>query len=451
MTPPRAFPVNAADAAWLRMERPDNPMTITGVIGFDGPVAIDAVKDWLRERVMIYDRFRMRIDGLGSGRPRWVPDPVASVDHVVLPAELPAPGQAGLEALVSRLMSTPMAFDHAPWTVHHVPEVAFDDGTTGSALVVRLHHVIGDGIALMHVLLHAADEFDVTAPPRRRPRRPLPERLGETLRGAAAETKDLVTSPSHLGARVGAAGSGLKALWDLLAMRPDSPTVFKGEASVDKRAAWTRAYDLDRIKRVGAALGAKINDTLLAVAAGALRRYLEAEGQPVADVEVRAAVPFNVRPLERAHELGNSFGLVFLLLPVCAPTPQARLAEIKRRMDAIKDSAEPAVVYGILQSIGRAPAWAHSLVVKMFAEKTSAVMTNVPGPDRALHVAGVPMRTLMFWVPQAGDIGLGLSILSYDGRVRVGVGSDAAYVEHPQRLVAAFEDEFDALEAEFGG
>lgn len=450
MTPPRPFPVNAADAAWLRMERPDNPMTITGVIGFDGEIEIDAVKTWLRERVMIYNRFRMRVEGIDRGRSRWAPDPDASVDHIVLPAELPAPGKAGLEALVSELMSTPMSFAHSPWTVHHVPEVAFDDGTTGSALVVRLHHIIGDGMALMHVLLHAADEFDVTEPPARRPKRALPARLGATLKGAAAETKDLILSPSHLGERAAAAGSGVKALYDLLAMRPDSPTVFKGEASVDKRAAWTRPYDLDRIKRVGTALGAKINDTLLAVAAGALRRYLVDEGQPVEEVEVRAAVPFNVRPLERAHELGNSFGLVFLLLPVCAPTPQARLAEIKRRMDAIKDSAEPAVVYGILQSIGRAPKWAHQLVVRMFAEKTSAVMTNVPGPDRALHVAGVPMRTLMFWVPQAGDIGLGLSILSYDGRVRVGVGSDAAYVEHPQRLAAAFEAEFDALEAEFG-
>ncbi len=120
-------------------------------------------------------------------------------------------------------------------------------------------------------------------------------------------------------------------------------------------------------------------------------------------------------------------------------------------MDAIKGSAEPMVVYGILQSIGRAPQWAHRMVVKMFAEKTSAVMTNVPGPPDTLHIAGAPLSTLMFWVPQAGDIGLGLSILSYADQVRIGVGSDAAYVEHPDRLVAAFEAELDALEAEFGG
>jgi hypothetical protein len=152
-----------------------------------------------------------------------------------------------------------------------------------------------------------------------------------------------------------------------------------------------------------------------------------------------------VRPLERAHELGNSFGLVFLLLPVSLAEPVERLAELKRRMDAIKGSAEPAVTYGILQSIGRAPGWAHRMVVKMFSEKASAVMTNVPGPAEQVHLMSVPIETLMFWVPQAGDIGLGLSILSTNGVVRVGVCSDAATVPHPGELAAAFEAEFAAL------
>ena len=451
MTPPRPFAMTAADSAWLRMEQPENPMTITGIMGFGERIEMEAVRAWLESRIVPYPRFRMKVDGLGTGSPRWVPDPDFSLDHVVVPARLPSPGKAGLERLVSELMSTPMSFSHSPWTVHYVPEVDHGDGTSGTALVVRLHHVIGDGIALMHVLLNSADEFERHVPAPRTPRKPTSARVARTLKGAAAETKDLLTHPSHALDRVKTLGKGIGALGGLLAMRPDSHTVFKGQASVDKRAAWTRPYALDRLKAIGRGMGAKLNDVLLATAAGALRRYLVDESQPVRDVEVRAAVPFNVRPLERAHELGNSFGLVFLSLPVALPTPQARLAELKRRMDAAKDSAEPMVVYGILQSIGRAPKWAHRMVVKMFAEKTSAVMTNVPGPQRTLHIGGAPLTTLMFWVPQAGDIGLGLSLLSYAGRVRVGVGSDAAYVERPERLVAAFEAELDALEAEFGG
>ncbi len=78
-------------------------------------------------------------------------------------------------------------------------------------------------------------------------------------------------------------------------------------------------------------------------------------------------------------------------------------------------------------------------------------MTNVPGPAERLHLMGVPLADLMFWVPQAGDLGLGLSILSYDGRVLVGVAADARVVEDPNALAAAFEEEFDALASRYAG
>jgi WS/DGAT/MGAT family acyltransferase len=230
-------------------------------------------------------------------------------------------------------------------------------------------------------------------------------------------------------------------------MRPDSHTIFKGPATRVKRAAWTRRFDLDDIKAVAHAEGAKVNDVLLAAAAGALRRYMAERGQSADGLVVRAAVPFNVRPLERAFELGNRFALVFLPLPVSEPTTAGRLAALKARMDEIKGSPEPAVVFGILQTIGLAPKWAHRMVVKMFSEKCSAVMTNVPGPPQPLHLLGRRLDGIMFWVPQAGDIGLGLSILSFDGGVFVGVAADGGRVPDPNALTAAFEAEFDALAA----
>ena len=454
MTEPLPFPMSTPDSAWLRMEEPTNPMTITGVIGFRGAVTREAVERFFHERIVPFDRFRMRVDGPATASPRWVPEEGYTTAAHVHDAELPAPGgRAGLEALVSRLMSEPVPLDRSPWTVHVVHGVEDEAGATGTAAVVRLHHCIGDGIALMHVVLNAADEtFDVSALPASRPARrtrPARERALATLRGALGETRDLLLHPTHLVSRLAAAGSAAKAAVGLLVMTPDSDTVFKGDASADKRAAWTRPFPVDRVRAVGQATGAKINDVLMASAAGALRTYLESAGEPVADVEVRAAVPFNVRPLDRASELGNSFGLVFLLLPVALADPAERLAEVKRRMDAIKGSAEPGVVFLLLQSIGRAPRWLHTQVVTMFSSKASIVMTNVPGPTSEIHMAGAPVGTLMFWVPQAGDIGLGISILSYCGQVRVGVCADAAYVAEPRALALAFEAEFEALAAHF--
>ncbi|MEM1118261.1 MAG: wax ester/triacylglycerol synthase family O-acyltransferase [Bacteroidota bacterium] len=453
--PPRPFPVSPPDAAWLRMENPTNPMTITGILGFSAALPMEDLRRFVTERLLRFDRFQMRIEGVGSGAPRWVPDGDFSLDRHLFEVDVPAPGgKAGLERLVSELMSRPLSFDRPPWTLHLVHPDG-DADLDGSALVVRLHHVIGDGVAMMHVLIHAVDEyFDPEigsgAPPRR-PKKPLTARLAKTLKGAAGETVDLLTRPSHLGGRLGAMGSGSKALAHLLAMRPDSETVFKGTVSPVKQAAWTRGLALDRIKATARGMGAKVNDVLMSAAAGALRRYLDDRGEPVEGVVVRAATPFNVRPLERAHELGNSFGLVFVELPVGEPTARARLGAMKRSMDRVKQTAEPAVVFGILQSIGRAPMWVHRKVVDLFEQKATAVMSNVPGPQEPLHFMGAPITTMMYWVPQAGNIGLGISIISLNGEVRVGVAVDAAYVDDPAALAAAFESEFDALAAEFAG
>lgn len=446
----RSFRVNAADTAWLRMEEPTNPMTITGVIGFEGHMPLSSMRRFMQERLVPFDRFRMRVDTSGR-HPMWVPDERFDVRHHVVEASLPEPGgKEGLQALVGRLMSEPVDLARTPWTIHLVA----DAGEGRSAAIIRLHHVIGDGIALMHVLISASDEYHAPSTPAPRPRgerRPLTTRVRQTLRGAAGETLDLLTDPRRLGRRVVAAGSISHALGALLLMRPDSPTVFKGHATPEKRAAWTGPLALDRIKAIGRATGAKVNDVLMAVAAGALRGYLLELGHPVRDVEVRVATPFNVRPLDRAHELGNSFGLAFVALPISEASPARRLREVQARMNAVKDSFEPAVTYGILQSIGAAPRWAHRQVVEMFAQKASAVLTNVPGPTEPIHLEGVGVETLLFWVPQAGDIGLGISILSLHGTVRVGIAADAAYVPDPARLAEAFASEIALLSDALAG
>ena len=435
----------SADVAWLRMESPINPMTITGVMMTAEPMTRERVVQLFEERFLPYQRFRMRVDNPEASRPRWVLEEPFDLNRHILPYELPEPGdQEALEHAVSDLMSTPLSFAMPPWTIHHVEHYG-----EGSALIVRLHHCIADGIAMMHVLLSMSDEMwdpsNVTVPVGPKPRKSLGEQLKRTAKGALGETMDLFTSPSHLATRAKQAGGGAKSLAALLAMRPDSHTRFKGAATARKQAAWSRPIELATIKAIGRASGTKVNDVLMAAATGGLRRYLADQGDNTDSIEIRAAVPFNVRPPERAHELGNAFALVFLPLPVSVEDPAERLSILKSRMDGIKNSSEPAVVFGILQSIGFAPRWVHKLVVKMFSEKCSLVVTNVPGPTEQLHLLGVPISSLMFWVPQSGDIGLGISILSLNGQVLVGVSADANVISDPNELVTAFEAEFDAL------
>ena len=433
----------SADVAWLRMESPVNPMTITGVLMTGTPMSRAQVVELFEERLLPYQRFRMRVDDPTAFRPKWVLEDPFNLGRHIIPYELPHPGdQDALERAVSDLMSTPLSFAMPPWTIHHVERYG-----EGSALIVRLHHCIADGIAMMHVLLSMSDEMwdPASTIGGKQSSRPRSSRTKRVARSTLNEARNLVTQPSHLAKRSKQLGGGTKSLVQLLAMRPDSETRFKGDATPQKRAAWSRPIPVEQVKTAARVADAKVNDILLAAASGAITRYLSSVGDETDGVEIRAAIPFNVRPLEKAHELGNAFALVFLPLPVGLPNTQARLAAIKQRMDQIKQSSEPAVVFGILQSIGFAPKWVHSLVVKMFSEKCSAVMTNVPGPQQQLHFHGVPIDSLMFWVPQAGDIGLGLSILSLNGKILVGIAADANLVDDPNDLVAAFEEEFDAI------
>jgi WS/DGAT/MGAT family acyltransferase len=246
------------------------------------------------------------------------------------------------------------------------------------------------------------------------------------------------------GVRVGV--NCAKSTARLLLLWPDPKTTFKGPLSVPKRAAWSAPLRLQDVKAAGASLGGTVNDMLLTAMSGALRRYLETRGEPVESLNFRAVVPVNLRKRDSADELGNKFGLVFLSLPIGIAEPGERLSELKRRMDSLKDSMEAPVAFGILKAIGASPSPIQDVVVNMFGSKGTAVMTNVMGPKEQRYLAGVPLEGLMFWVPQSGHLGMGVSILSYAGNVWMGVITDAKLVPDPESIISAFHQEFDELQ-----
>jgi WS/DGAT/MGAT family acyltransferase len=193
-----------------------------------------------------------------------------------------------------------------------------------------------------------------------------------------------------------------------------------------------------------------VNDVLIAAVTGGIRRYMEKHEQPVDALDIRAVVPYSLRPDEDLNSLGNKFGLVFLSLPVGVRNIVNRLQVVKFRMDQIKSSPEAAVAFGILETIGMTTRQAESIIVKIFAIKATAVMTNVPGPRGPIYVAGELLKGMMFWVPQPGDLALGVSIISYNGEVVVGVAGDQKVIPHPDEIVEGFLEEFNCL-AELAG
>jgi WS/DGAT/MGAT family acyltransferase len=246
----------------------------------------------------------------------------------------------------------------------------------------------------------------------------------------------------------GRIAEGAYRLGRLVLLPPDPRTAFKGELGRRKRAAWSNPVPLEDFKAIGKAFGATVNDVLVATATGALRRYLEKRGDEVKGLAIRASVPVNLRPVDDAHHrLGNSFGLVFLTLPVGIVDPVRRLRAIKKEMDELKRSPEAIVAFGVLNVMGLAPVEVERLGLRFFGSKATAVLTNVPGPREPLYLAGRKLDSVMFWVPQSGRLGLGISILSYAGGVMLGVATDEGLVADPEKIVDAFEKEFKSLKS----
>jgi diacylglycerol O-acyltransferase len=199
------------------------------------------------------------------------------------------------------------------------------------------------------------------------------------------------------------------------------------------------------VKLVKNVMDATVNDVLVAALTGSLRNYLLARGEATDGKEIRAMVPVNIRANDAGVELGNKFALVYLALPVGVADTLDRLFAVKRGMDAIKASPEALITYQILSGVGRTPGELATLISRYFASKASAVLTNVPGPQQRLYFAGKRFERMVFWVPQSGSIGMGLSIYSYAGEVTIGVITDEKRVPDPEKIVDGFVDEFNRL------
>ena len=202
---------------------------------------------------------------------------------------------------------------------------------------------------------------------------------------------------------------------------------------------------LDAVKVIGRGLNCSINDVLLSCVSGAIGGWLRDQGDDPAGAEIRAMVPVNLRPLEQAWQLGNRFGLAPLVLPIGIANPIERVYAVRQRMNQLKGSYQPLLAFGVLAVTGLFIKPVQDLVLGLFAKKTTAVMTNVPGPAQPLKFCGSTLRQSMFWVPASGDVGVGVSILSYAGGVQFGLITDTALCAEPQAIIDRFEPEFQKL------
>ena len=464
---PTAERMSRVDTAWLRMDNDVNLMMIVGVWLLTPGVPHAALCERVQDKLLKYARFRQTVvqDTMGAS---WVEDEGFDIQRHVVHEKLKrrmgkSEGQserAALQARVGELANTPLDPVHPLWQFHLI-----DGYEGGSALIARVHHCIGDGIALISVMLSITDGG--MDPPTRKKKaapedddsdwlsdavvKPLTDIAMKAIGmygGGIAKSMEVLSNPQQLLGSVDMARTGIQVLRDVAAMAlmpDDSPTRLKGKPVGRKVVAWGEPLPLDAVKSIGKGLNCSINDVLLACAAGAIGQYLRDQGDDPSGQEIRAMVPVNLRPLEKAWQLGNRFGLAPLVLPIGIENPIERVYAVRARMNELKGSYQPLLAFAVLSVAGLLIKPVQDTLLGLFAKKATAVMTNVPGPAKALKFCGSTLRQTMFWVPASGDIGMGVSILSYGGGVQFGLITDEKLCPDPQHIIDRFEPEFEKL------
>jgi diacylglycerol O-acyltransferase len=433
-------------------------MMITIVLRFKGQINYDQLITELESVVRRYRRFRQRIvrpRGIFR-RPYWEDDPSCRAENHVerLDLQLPA-DEAAVEELVNRKMNTALDFVHPLWKLSLV-----DNHPDGSIVLVRVHHCIADGISLMRVLLqmtHTSTEpiannspVDIPARFENQTNR-APGNMQTAPQGSpeisAVKPGDPVsiTTGGALFKKPGITDM-IAAITRIVSRSADPPTILKGPLGQVKKAVWSEPFSVPEIKKIAQYKQATINDVLMAVASGAIRRYMDLHNDK-RKRNIRAFILVNLRGRSIDEELGNKFGLVFLNLPIDREQPLERLDEIKRGMDSLKASAEYAATYFILGILGLMPEWVEHLATRFLDTKGTIVATNVPGSRRLLYLADTPIQSITGFVPQSGRIGVGLSFISYNDQLEVGLNADAGLIPDPEKFIELFDEEYKYFRA----
>jgi diacylglycerol O-acyltransferase len=405
----------AVDAARLHMSVPHNPMVITAALVMAGRLSLSALLELFEQRLLPHERFRLRVvePTLGLGAPRWEDDPAFDLRAHVRREEL---GSRTLEALIGAIASAPLDPKRPLWAARLV------DTERGSVVIMRIHHCIADGSALIALLEGLAD-----APPSQRSVRPS-HRFAPRPR------------PS-LRARLAALARGTRSALGFLLQRSEPRTVLSRRLGREKRAALSSAFPLNQLVDIAHRRDTTVTVVVLGAVAGALSALVRPRSRALV---LHALVPVSLRR-EGYAELGNRYASVFVPLPIAEPSAELRVRVIDRALEAARAEGALAAGRGAVLAAGVTLAAVEHVAVALFSRGASVVVSSVRGPEQRVSLAGVVVEDVLVWAPAPGSIPLSVSLMSYAGRVRLGVLADARVVPDPRAFVLDLERELCAL------
>jgi WS/DGAT/MGAT family acyltransferase len=432
------------DLAFWNLESADHPMHLgaLGIFSAHSPAAGAHAADLLAARAAGVPGLRMRIRDVWQPLPAALRRPFAfggaareadpdfdPLHHVRLHAPT-----ADFQAVAGRLMGRPLERDRPPWEAHVLPG---EDGVC-FAVLFKFHHALADGLRALTLAAGVMDPMDMPAP------RPRP---AETPRGVLPDVRDLP------GLMRGALSDMSRAL-DIGASVARSSLDVRSTPALTCEPSGTRrtagvVLDLDDVHRIRKTVGGTVNDVLIAVVAGALRRWLDERGDGSEGVAPRALIPVSKRRPRTAYPQGNRLSGYLIRLPVDDPDPLARLASVRDAMDRNKDAGPNRGAGAVALLADHVPALAHRLGGPLVGQAAriwfDLLVTSVPLPSLGLKLGGHPLTAVFPFAPLAPGHSLAVAVSTYRGSVHYGLVADAEAVPDLDLFATAVSKEVAAL------
>ncbi|MFN8037492.1 MAG: wax ester/triacylglycerol synthase family O-acyltransferase [Acidimicrobiia bacterium] len=428
------------DAAFLSLETPTNHMHVLGVAVLDPSTAPDgfsfaSFKERVAQRLSQIPPFRRRLVNVPFGlyHPLWVEDPTFDLDYHLRRVGLPAPGgPAELVELAGDIAGRPLDRSRPLWEMWYAE--GMEHGHV--AVVAKIHHCAMDGAGAVELM---ANLFDLEPDPGPDPA-PLeawrPEQVPTDLETTIGAMVSMATHPIRMAKAAGKiARSATRVTRRIRSERVhggvpfSAPRVsFNGSLTAHRRVAFS-SVPLDDVKLVKNAFDVTVNDVVLAVCTGALRRYLD-DGGELPDKPLVATIPVTVRTEDQQGTMGNRLSAMFTELPTHVADPAEQLLAARDVMigakqihDAVDDSA--------LQDLSELVTPAFFMPVARFYTQSkladrhppihNVVVSNVPGPRFPIYVAGAKLMAINPLGPVADGCGLNVTVMSYLDSVSFGL------------------------------
>ena len=400
------------------------------------PPTLDELLEHVESRLALVPRFRQRVQAtpLQITNPVWADDPGFDLEWHVRHVALPRPGSTDqLRELVGRVMSTPLDLERPLWQLYLV------EGLEGGrhAYISKTHHALVDGVSAVDVgtiMLDPNPEGTEMPIPEERwdPDVPSPEllfvraatdRISTPMRAARKAALGALSMPRETAGRVMRTAESFAGL---AAGGPTAPRTFLNEEiGRDRRVAFVRT-ELDALKQARGETGSTVNDVILAVATGGLRRLFERRGEAVPD-QLVALVPMSIRRSDEHLELGNRIATLMVALPLSEPDPAERLRLVHAETTRVKESEQARAASLVIEATGWTPPTINRVLADVISRQLNwnLVVSNVPGPQMPFYLLGRRMVEVYPVVPLSPQQhALSIGVVSYDGGVFFGITAD---------------------------